>query len=358
MTDKIEQFVGVISEQRHAFRGKFHEVKLPDDIDKANLGDAFYVTLPIGRVGAKSNNGRIYTQKVVEQIVDQVNSKRPEGRWGHLKQEERSTRYEVPAVRWLAAEIDEEGVAWGKCVPITSDAREHLRIAKLTNAPVGTSIYGIAEMRGNEVTSIDLETIDLASAPRVGVPITASTPQITSEMDTTRSTEMPDNSATDAQVLAEVTDLRTKNTTLSGQIAEMTSTISGVKAILGDVDVVKTVGEMKTEIAELRKQSLKSEADKFVAELVKVPVTTESGKALAEYVNTCIGELTEYKDLEEIKAKVKVIGESKTYLAVAKALVSEAAGGNITVEDENGKKAIAEITSESGNKLAHSMGLI
>jgi hypothetical protein len=85
-------------------RGGYPDIPLPEDIDRAALGEAaFFVTLPIGQAGAQSRNGRTYSRAAVEGMVAQINARRPEGMWGHLSEAEAGTRYDPPAIRWLAA---------------------------------------------------------------------------------------------------------------------------------------------------------------------------------------------------------------------------------------------------------------
>ena len=180
--DRVRVTVTVISEMR----GTYPEIALPEDIDREALGDeAFFVTLPIGQAGARSRNQRTYSRAAVEQMVAQINQQRPEGMWGHLKAEETQTRYDPPAIRWLAAIMDADGIAWGKGLPLTEATREYYRLAKATNARVGTSLVAWAQMDGSEVTALELAAVDLADPARVGVPVTAAKAMISKEMGET-----------------------------------------------------------------------------------------------------------------------------------------------------------------------------
>lgn len=343
----------VILEQVHSFKGKYPEIPLPEDIDKAALGEnAFFVTLPIGKIGAKSRNGLTYGEAVVKQLVEQVNSQRPEGMWGHLKEEDRGSVYAPPAIRWLAAVIDEQGVAWGKGIPVTADAREHLRTAKITNSAVGTSIYGLGSVEKGVVTEIALESIDLAPASRVGVPITAKVPEITSEMENTKDTKM-------AEITEQlVTELNGKVNDLTTKLAEQSNLVAAIVAITSD-DPVKTIGEMRTELITLRQAGFKAEVDAAIAEFVKIPVSTQGGKALTDYVVNTVGELAKYKDVDAVKAVLTTLAENATYKIVAKALVSESQGGSVITENksEENKDKNADITTESAREIAKKYGV-
>lgn len=164
-------------------RGTYPNIALPSDVEKESLGaDAFFVTLPLGQVNSRSGNNRTYTATAMKDMVDQINAQRPEGQWGHLTAEQLDTVYTPPAIRWLAAEIDNAGVIWGKGLPLNADTREYYRLAKATNARVGTSLQGFAEMDGDQVVHLQLLTVDIADPMRVGVPITAAKPVLSSDM--------------------------------------------------------------------------------------------------------------------------------------------------------------------------------
>ncbi len=178
--DRLKVTLTCISE----LRGTYPDITLPEDIDRESLGgEAFFVTLPIGQAGARSRNQRTYSRAAVEQMVAQINAKRPEGAWGHIAPDEAGTRYDPPAIRWLAASIDAEGIAWGKGLPLTEATREYYRLAKATNARVGTSLVAWAQMDGDEVKALELVTVDLADPARVGVPVTAARAHISQEME-------------------------------------------------------------------------------------------------------------------------------------------------------------------------------
>lgn len=149
---------------------------------KAELNDPKFVTIPIGQVDARSNNQRTYRRSAVEKLVAQINTNRPEGTWGHTKSEDMGTEYQLPAIRWLGAAIDDNGIAWGKGLPTTNESQKHFKIAKATNARVGTSLQAWVDMDGEDVLDMELIKLDLADPSRVGVPITAALPHLSAEM--------------------------------------------------------------------------------------------------------------------------------------------------------------------------------
>ncbi|HVU12160.1 MAG TPA: hypothetical protein VHD90_12825, partial [Phototrophicaceae bacterium] len=230
--DRLKVTLTCISE----LRGAYPEIPLPDDIDRAALGDdAFFITLPIGQAGARSRNQRTYSRAAVEQMVGQINQQRPEGMWGHLKADETQTRYDPPAIRWVAAMMDGDGIAWGKGLPLTEQTRDYYRLAKATNARVGTSLVAWAQMDGSEVTGMELVAVDLADPARVGVPVTAARPAISKEME---ADPTPDPSPTSERGEK---DEEQKRTQQAVPLQEIDSILSSLAEMLGEGDVIERV---------------------------------------------------------------------------------------------------------------------
>jgi hypothetical protein len=181
--EQIQAINFVISE---AITSKKPNIKIPKDINVEALKKALKVdelvfdVRPIGIGDGKSRNGRVYTRESVESLVAQVNRLRPEGQWGHTKPEDLGSEYKPPAIRWLAAEMGKDGVAWGLVLALTEESRQHILAAKAVNARIGTSIYAINPKLGNgpnEIADYDLVKIDLANAELVGIPEMSTVPE-------------------------------------------------------------------------------------------------------------------------------------------------------------------------------------
>jgi len=68
------------------------DVPLAAGLDVAAFGDdPLFVTLPVAQIGAVSRNGYRYAEGAVRGLVEQINAKKPEGRWGHVRPEDRET---------------------------------------------------------------------------------------------------------------------------------------------------------------------------------------------------------------------------------------------------------------------------
>lgn len=267
IADRLRLTLTCLSEMR----GAYPEIPLPADIDRAALGDeAFFVTLPLGQAGAHSRNQRRYSRAAVEQMVAQINTRRPEGMWGHVAPDETSTRYDPPAIRWLAAVMDAEGIAWGKGLPLTGQARDYYRLAKATNARVGTSLVAWAQMDGDEVAALELVTVDLADPARVGVPMTASKPHISKEMSTEKdSTQRRKGEERKAQ---------SENVLLpslqSGEGVGVRSDLTALREMLGGSDVIDRVKLLLEECSDLhteREALLDAAITSQVERAVRVP---------------------------------------------------------------------------------------
>lgn len=304
-------------------RGTFHNVPLPPDIDLGRLeGELGYkprfVTLPIGQRDARSRNERTYRESAVQALVNQINRNRPEGNWGHTPDDRMGTEYNPPALRWYAAAMDANGVAWGKALPLTAEADRYYRVAAATNARVGTSLQAWVDMDDDgNVTNMELIKLDAADPARVGIPMTAATPHISTEMlqlpgRNTEATEqdatgevIEDNPAADGgsestiepETLSETTEesMPTQTemeqvvqiNTLKQTVAELEGTIKRQKQAVEDVgeirtllkvdeqaDLVKTVRGLQEQYAELAGEnaSLLSEAmESMIEKKVLVP---------------------------------------------------------------------------------------
>lgn len=161
-------------------RGNYPEIPLPPDVQREE-GDVF-ITLPVGAFNAESLNGHTYGETSMRQMADQINTRRPDANKGHIPDAAFSTFFEFAPVRWLAAVI-RDGIVYAKGIALTEDAKRYYINAKRTGALVGTSLYAWAKVdENNIVIDLDLITLDLADPARVGVPMTAAMPVVSSEM--------------------------------------------------------------------------------------------------------------------------------------------------------------------------------
>lgn len=306
-------------------RGSFPNIPLPPDIDLNAFSEdeRFFTTLPIMPVGARSRNQRTYSREAVEAIVRQINENRPSGFWGHLPVEERATRYDPPAVRWLAAMIDGDGMAWGKLIATRQDAREHLRFAMKSNARVGTSIYGWAEQDGELVTDIELESIDLADPARVGILEANGVPAVSAEMVAEEQPDMTE--AQVAELTAERGQLQEQLASLTARAEAAEGVVGELRGLLGDsADVLAAVRElhgMAAEFKAVKAREITRQIDDAVAEAVSL-------EALRPLVRLAIGAA---ETVEAAKAAIQSVVESPHYKDAASKIVQAEMGPSALV---------------------------
>jgi hypothetical protein len=177
----------VLIEMRSKFRGNYPEMPISETAIKQFEDDnPVFLTLPIGKVGTTSRNGRYYDREAMQMIVDTINQETVIGQLGHLKEEERPYRFDVPPVIWMSATMETDGTVWAKgyVMKHAAPVREYVKISKAQQARVATSIYGMAEVdEKGKVRNLQIESIDFAHPSRVGVLLAASVPAITAETE-------------------------------------------------------------------------------------------------------------------------------------------------------------------------------
>ena len=322
-TTRVQDNLIYISE----FAGQYPTIPLPESMLQEFGEDALFVTLPIGKVGARSRNDRTYTRAAVQAIVDAVNKQRPEGRWGHLRDDERGTRYDPPAIRWLAAMMDANGMAWAKGIPVTSEAREHFRIAKIAGSRVGTSVYGFGQMEGDNVVAFELETIDLADPNRVGIPDTAARPLITSEQTDDKEGEgtMPEITLKDVpesvrQQIIEQYDSKQNGERITEMEGEITTLKEQVQTLTTERDAAR--GEASKLLVTYARASIAEQVQlepvrKLVERMVGIKEQAE-GDAIIEGIKT----------VAEVDAAIKSVIEDETVKEFNKESLKEMMGPN------------------------------
>lgn len=319
-------------------RGNYPNIPLPKDINLENLKAAIpggvveFVTLPIGQIDARSANQRTYTEQAVKDLVKQVNERRPEGMWGHLSADEMATRYDKPSIRWMAAMLDGDGVAWGKGLPLDEQTRDYYRIARATNARVGTSLTAFAEMEGDRVQNIDLKTIDIADPGRVGVPITAALPQLSNEMGDVRTHlhEMTDGeAASDAEVESPPVQEQSKDA--DGEVLETQQK---------EEKDMPEIAELTQQNAALQEQVTTLTEEKTTLTNSNTQLREQVGQLLKEYVNAAVDKAVSVAEARPIIARFVAIERPESKEAIDTAL-------NKVLEQEDVKSMLKSMLASS-----------
>jgi hypothetical protein len=169
MTDQVREYTIA------SFRGKWADVPTAEGVDIEAINksdaDAMFVTLPIAEIGAISNNGLLYDEALVDSIAEQINANRPGGIFGHLKEEERSTSFPLPAGLWVGAKREGQTL-WAKSYIPPGAARDYVRNLKAVGGQIATSIYGkgrcVRACDASSTSSSNLWTLPLPHARRWG----------------------------------------------------------------------------------------------------------------------------------------------------------------------------------------------
>ncbi|MEQ8673291.1 MAG: hypothetical protein RIC84_08750 [Aggregatilineales bacterium] len=352
----------------------FIDVPLAEGVDYQQLiaGDdtPVFVTLPIGAVG-KSANGRFYDADSVKRIAENVNRNKPGGIRGHMKMEDRATRFDLPSLMWVGAKVGEDGRVYGKAyVPTYApDVREYVLKQKARRAPIATSIYGTAQVNDGRVSDLNIESVDLADPSRAGVAAAVAVPVITSEM------KEDDDMGENQELITELRDLRKQAeierdearqqiSELSSKIAELQPT-AGVVSELAQVfgegkDVVQEIREIVSENKALKRATLINDIRQYVDELEQVKVPGVKALIL-EHLGIVDGEVIAEMvpgDLDSAKAKADAYVAS--HADVIKMLTVAEMGPGALVAGNNNRvngKAKLDDSDEAKRKAAGLFGL-
>lgn len=257
------------------FRGGFPDVPIADGVNMDELraldSDPVFITLPVvPKVGAVSKNGLLYDEALVNSIETQINTKRPGGRFGHLKEDERDTAYPIPEGMWLGAKREGDTL-WAKAY-VHGAAREHVKRLKAVGGSIATSIYGKGQYEQTEkkgvrrLVNFSLESLDFAPPERAALGYAAA-PIVTSEMEQ----ENPDMDRN--QIIAELTVGDIPAAIREQIVAEFRTQVQ-------DRDTV--IATLKEQVVEFQRQKFETAVDAKVAELTAWNVTDEAAKVKLE----------------------------------------------------------------------------
>lgn len=250
------------------FRGTFPDVPIADGVNMDELRaldpDPVFITLPVvPRVGAVSRNGLLYDEALVKSIETQINTKRPGGRFGHLREEERDTAFPIPEGMWLGAKREGDTL-WAKAY-VHGAAREHVKRLKAVGGSIATSIYGKGSYEATDtkgvrrLTNFDLESLDFAPPERAALGYAAA-PIVTSEMETSMDRNQLISELTVDDIPARLRD---------ALVAEYRQQVS-------DRDTL--IASLQSTVAEYRRQQFESAVDTRIAELTAWQTTGDDAK--------------------------------------------------------------------------------
>lgn len=324
-------------------KGAYPDVPIAPGVDYEALvaGDdsPTFVTLPIGKINAKSGNQRFYDEAFVMELQKQVLANKPVGIMGHLSQEERATSFPDEAVHWVGAvQIGE--LLWGKGYVPPGSARSRLQRYKATKKPIATSIDAVADGVWDkelgawrmDAKSLKLAQIDIAPADRAGIADLAAVPHFTREMQSGSTTEEETETVDKLTVIQELTadDAKllpagVRNAVLSAaEPAPEVAQMAGIREQLG-LDAKADVGAV---IQELRQAKVDAEA-KVVSDRITELLTAEEGGIKQKTVRPVVRELVEARKPQtpaEAEAAYKAVLEMESVKALLAAKLVETMG--------------------------------
>lgn len=318
----------LLLETQHRFAGAYPDVPLAAGIDYNELTEGddkpFFVTLPIGKVGARSRNRRVYDKESMVEIVKQINEKRPGGNQGHLPPTDRSHAFPLPALRWVGAILQEQsGLAWGKAYVAKErpDVREYFRVAMRAGARVATSLYGLTDTDGERVVNPQIETVDIADPERAGVDETKAIPKITSEMAQEDSNRGDDEMADYNELIAERDTLKRQLTEAQTQVAALQASqtkMTGLVEMADGGDPTEVLKELKGFKAAVSAATKSDDPLAFVNELVSQRDTLAEMAGQADVANVI-------KQQNDLLAEMKTLVGGDNVIELVKALQTKLA---------------------------------
>jgi hypothetical protein len=271
------------------FRGNYPDVETAEGVDldgiRARDAHAMFVTLPIAEIGAISANGLLYDETTVDSIAEQINTKRPGGIFGHLKDEERTTSFPLPAGLWIGAKRVGQTL-WAKSYIPPGAARDYVQNLKDVGGEIATSIYGRGKFEKvrdgvRRLTSFDLESLDFAPPTRAALGLGA-IPHVTAEMQSEMSNEQEPIMADKQQIISELTVADIPATLREQIVAEAIKQDENTKVVAELTSTVKAkdevIAELNQQIEGFRLERLDAAIDGKVAELTDWQVSDDAGK--------------------------------------------------------------------------------
>lgn len=177
---------------------RFPDVPITEGVDLMRLtrGDPtpVFVIRPLAVEGGISDNNLKYTSDMLSEIYQQVLSKRPPARLGHVSEANRSWEVPPDSGLWVGAYDDQAGsvfgkrAIFGKCYLFpTMPLREMVVKRSAAGTQLSNSIWGLADLVENDdgtvsSQSTDIESIDFVSPERAALKALGGDFKVTSEM--------------------------------------------------------------------------------------------------------------------------------------------------------------------------------
>lgn len=336
---------------KSSFGGTFPDVPVENvDVEELTRGDndPMFITLPISQSNAVADDGLKYTDPFNNLISTKIIIDHISGMMGHLKTEDRSSRFDVPAVMWLGSVKDDQGQYWAKGYVLPNpEIRQFIKASKATKRGIATSIYGMVDpeaLKFNsdgtyeiDPTGFDLESLDLAPIERAALKINRPL-KVTSHMkDENVKDEQMDLKETLAQMT--ISDIDLLPEAVRNAIIEKSSQEVQISQLKQDnVTLVQTVAQLTKQLED---QGFETALDAEIASQVTIDDTD-----LRELVKTkVLGQLSD-RDVKKITEVVAEYVGSDQYKKFATAIVSQLSGGKAIAGNTSNSKTLGQQMEE------------
>lgn len=361
------------------FSGTYPEIPAAKGVNVADLtkgdNDALFVSLPVAEIGVTSRNGLYYDEKLVSEIEKQINEKRPNANFGHIKDQDRDTVFDVPAGIWVGA-IREGKKLWGKAYILPGEENTYIRKLKAVGGSVATSIYGrgsiVVDKEGRKrAASFILESLDFGSKDRVSLDIN---PQMV------LTTEFVDNkeSKKDTKKMSDkldVTQLRKEDAAgLPQEVKD--AVLKEFEAASQELDKIseltftieqkdKTIAEYEKEIKEYRAERFSADLKVKIAEALNWDVSTADEKAVAalEALKTNLNRAVLVRlngdlDTKKIERYITETMQTPEFSILAETVKERLAGPAVVVAANTGKENWREELVKNSKEIAKQLGAV
>lgn len=176
------------------------EARFPDvppapgvDIAALTAGDPnpVFVTRPLAILGAVSENGLLYNEAVFNDVLQQVLTKRPVARRGHISEEDKSSLFPPDEGYWIGAVQDTsfygKPAVFGKCYAVPGELRDMVLRRRATGTALSNSLWGDVTTTEDEMGNViplgvEIESIDFVPEERAALQALGGDFLVTSEM--------------------------------------------------------------------------------------------------------------------------------------------------------------------------------
>lgn len=200
---------------------RFPEVPSASGVDTALLtaGDPnpVYVVRPLAILDEVSENGLVYNKAIFDGVYEQVLSKHPVARRGHISESDKSSSFPPDDGYWIGATIDSsvygKPTVFGKCYVVPGETRDMVLRRRAAGVGLSNSLWGdvteAEDEHGNmQPVAVRIESIDFVPEERAALQALGGNFRIVSESK--EGNDMNDNDADDKKrVLKETMSLAT-----------------------------------------------------------------------------------------------------------------------------------------------------